>query len=74
MIRFDQTVHQLSFLLSDYGMNICDIGRLVEVYANSGVSKGRSWSAGITNVGEYERQKAACREGTPERGNLKVSI
>ena len=53
-------------------MHICDIGRLVEVYANSDVTKGRAWSAGITNVGEYERQKAASREGISERGHLKV--
>ncbi|KAL7541148.1 hypothetical protein ACHAXR_012883 [Thalassiosira sp. AJA248-18] len=54
----------------DLGMNICDIGRIVEAYAKSKASKARAWSAGITNVGEYERQKSVLREGAPERGHL----
>ncbi|KAL7469410.1 hypothetical protein ACHAXS_009876 [Conticribra weissflogii] len=58
--------------LFDLGMNICDIGRLVDSYATSSASKGRAWSAGITNVGEYERQRVVPREGVSERGNLQA--
>ena len=57
----------------DLVMKVCDIGRLVEAYASSKLARGRAWSAGITNIGEYERQKSVAREGTPERGHLMVS-
>jgi len=58
--------------LFDLGMNVCDIGRLVDSYATSSASKGRAWSAGITNVGEYERQRVVPRQGVSERGNLQA--
>jgi len=59
-----------SVRMFDLGISLCDIGRLGEIHANSKASKGRGWSAGITNVGEYERQKSVPREGTSERGHL----
>ena len=58
----------------DMGMTISDMGRLVEAYARSNASMGRAWSAGITNVGEYERQYAVERKGLKERSRLKVRI
>ena len=61
-----------SVRLFDLGMSVCDIGRLVDAYALSNLTKGRTWSAGITNVGEYERQSAVPRQGMLEREQLKV--
>ncbi|EED92604.1 predicted protein [Thalassiosira pseudonana CCMP1335] len=77
---FDQTSSFLksgqaieSVRLFALGMSICDIGRLVETYTRSRATQGRAWSAGITNVGEYERQRAVVREGMQEQGQLKAT-
>ena len=58
----------------DFAMTISDMNNLVDLTAKSKDSQGRAYSAGISNIGVYERQKAVRREGqeNKERGNLKI--
>lgn len=58
----------------DIGMTISDMGNLIHLTAQSKDTQGRAYSAGITNVGVYERQKAVRRENDTERDLLKVSV
>ena len=57
----------------DFAMTISDMNNLVDLTAKSKDSQGRAYSAGVSNVGVYDRQKAVQREGSNERDNLKVS-
>lgn len=58
----------------DFAMTIADLNNLVHLTAKSESSKGRAYSAGISNVGVYEKQKAVKRSGTSERDKIKVSL
>jgi hypothetical protein len=57
----------------DFGMTISDMNNLIHLTAQSKDTQGRAYSAGISNVGVYERQKAVRRESDTERELLKVS-
>lgn len=56
----------------DFAMTISDMNNLVDLTAKSKDSQGRAYSAGVTNNGVYERQKAVKRENDEERGNIQV--
>lgn len=56
----------------DFAMTISDMNNLVDLTARSKDSQGRAYSAGVSNNGVYERQKAVRREDTGERGTIKV--
>lgn len=56
----------------DAAMQISDMNNLVHLTAMSEASQGRAYSAGVTNVGVYERQGAVRREGQGERDTLKT--
>eukprot|EP00804_Cyclotella_cryptica_P023435 CCRYP_020858-RD/>CCRYP_020858-RD protein AED:0.18 eAED:0.18 QI:406/1/1/1/1/1/5/86/939 len=56
----------------DFAMTISDLNNLVDLTVKSKDSQGRAYSAGVSNVGVYERQKAVRRENDVERGNIKV--
>ena len=57
----------------DFAMTISDMNNLVDLTSKSANSLGRAYSAGVSNVGVYDRQKAVRREGDGERDTLKVS-
>jgi len=59
--------------LFDMGMSISELNQLIEKESRSSDSHGRAYSAGITNVGVYARQKAVRREGQTERELIQVS-
>jgi len=54
----------------DAFMSISDGNNLVHLTAESAASQGRAYSAGVSNVGVFERQRAVRREGEPERESL----
>eukprot|EP00550_Attheya_septentrionalis_P007198 CAMPEP_0198285384 /NCGR_PEP_ID=MMETSP1449-20131203/4692_1 /TAXON_ID=420275 /ORGANISM="Attheya septentrionalis, Strain CCMP2084" /LENGTH=1040 /DNA_ID=CAMNT_0043982791 /DNA_START=203 /DNA_END=3325 /DNA_ORIENTATION=- len=56
----------------DFAMTVSDMNNLVHLTAQSKDSQGRAYSAGISNVGVYERQKAVRREGDKDRRNIQV--
>lgn len=62
----------------DFAMTISDLNNLVHLAAQSKDTKGRAYSAGVTNVGVYERQQGFPKaDGTRdslsiERGNYRV--
>ena len=56
----------------DFAMTISDMNNLVDLTAKSKDSQGRAYSAGVTNNGVYERQKAVKRENDDERGNIQT--
>jgi len=56
----------------DFAMTISDMNNLVDLTSKSSDSLGRAYSAGVTNVGVYDRQKAVRREGDIERDTLKA--
>ena len=58
----------------DAFMTISDGNNLVHLTAESAASQGRAYSAGVTNVGVFERQRAVRREGEPERESLMVRV
>ena len=58
----------------DFAMTIADLNNLVHLTAKSESSKGRAYSAGISNIGVYEKQKAVRRENSNERDLLQVSL
>jgi hypothetical protein len=62
----------MSFLLPNLAVSISDMNNLVHLTSQSKDSQGRAYSAGITNVGVYDRQPAFQREGESERTPLKV--
>jgi hypothetical protein len=47
----------------DFAMSFSDMNNLVHWTAQSKSSQGRAYSAGVTNAGVYEKQKAVRREG-----------
>ena len=51
----------------DFAMTIADLNNLVYLTAQSKDSKGRAYSAGVTNNGVFERQEAFQRQGDKER-------
>lgn len=57
----------------EFAMTISDMNNLVDLTVKSKDSKGRAYSAGVSNVGVYERQKAVRRENDTERENIKAS-
>ena len=56
----------------DFAMTIADLNNLVHLTAKSKSSKGRAYSAGISNVGVYEKQLAVKRLGDNTREYIKV--
>lgn len=58
----------------DFAMTISDMNNLVDLTSKSADSLGRAYSAGVSNVGVYDRQKAVRREGDGERDTLKVNV
>jgi len=58
----------------DFAMTISDMNNLVDLTARSKDSKGRAYSAGVSNNGVYERQRAVRREddGGGDRGNIQT--
>jgi hypothetical protein len=56
----------------DFAMSISDMNNLVHLTSQSKDSKGRAYSAGVTNVGVFDRQPAFQREGESEQTPLKV--
>jgi len=58
----------------DFAMSISDMNNLIHLTAQSKDSQGRAYSAGISNVGVYDRQKAVRRGDDTERDLLKVSF
>jgi hypothetical protein len=58
----------------DFAMTISDMNNLIDLTVKSKDSQGRAYSAGVSNVGVYERQKAVRRENDIERDSIKVSL
>lgn len=56
----------------DFAMTISDMNNLVHLTALSKDTQGRAYSAGISNVGVYERQQAVRREGDDERDTIQI--
>mmetsp|Transcript_52 Transcript_52/g.247 ORF Transcript_52/g.247 Transcript_52/m.247 type:complete len:999 (+) Transcript_52:77-3073(+) len=56
----------------DFAMTIADLNNLVHLTAQSKDTQGRAYSAGVTNAGVYERQRAFEREGADERELLQI--
>mmetsp|Transcript_3256 Transcript_3256/g.7213 ORF Transcript_3256/g.7213 Transcript_3256/m.7213 type:complete len:664 (-) Transcript_3256:1387-3378(-) len=56
----------------DFAMTISDMNNLVDLTAKSKDSQGRAYSAGVSNNGVYERQKAVMRENDEDRGNIQA--
>ena len=54
----------------DAFMTIADGNNLVHLTSESAASQGRAYSAGVSNVGVFERQRAVKREGEPDRDSL----
>ena len=54
----------------DAFMTIADGNNLVHLTSESAASQGRAYSAGVSNVGVFERQRAVKREGEPDRDRL----
>jgi hypothetical protein len=57
----------------DFAMSISDMNNLIHLTAQSKDSQGRAYSAGISNVGVYDRQKAVRRRDDTEREPLQIS-
>lgn len=57
----------------DFAMSISDMNNLIHLTAQSKDSQGRAYSAGISNVGVYDRQKAVRRGDDEDRDLIKVS-
>lgn len=57
----------------DFAMTISDMNNLVHLTSQSKDSQGRAYSAGISNVGVYDRQKAVRRGDDTDRDLLQVS-
>lgn len=58
----------------DFAMTISDMNNLVDLTSKSKDSQGRAYSAGVSNVGVYERQSAVRRAAQVKRDTLKVSL
>ena len=56
----------------DFAMSISDLNNLVYLTAQSKDTKGRAYSAGLTNVGVYERQTAFQEADESERDLIKI--
>ena len=58
----------------DFAMTVSDLNNLVDLTAKSKDSQGRAYSAGVANIGVYERQPAVRRSEQEKRETLKVRI
>lgn len=56
----------------DFAMSVSDMNNLVHLAAQSKDSQGRAYSAGVTNVGVYEKQTAFRRDDEQDRRRLQV--
>jgi hypothetical protein len=54
----------------DFAMSISDLNNLVYLTSQSQDTKGRAYSAGVTNVGVYEKQKAFGQQQQPTGTSL----
>jgi hypothetical protein len=57
----------------DFAMSISDMNNLVHLTSQSKDSKGRAYSAGVTNAGVFDRQPAFQRESESEQTSLKAN-
>ncbi len=76
----DQTGHFLAsngpvqaVRVFDFAMSVSDMNNLVHLNAQSKDSQGRAYSAGITNVGVYEKQTAFRRSDEYDVRRIQVS-
>jgi hypothetical protein len=56
----------------DFAMTISDLNNLVHLTAQSKDTKGRAYSAGVTNAGVYETQQAFRIAGESDRRSLQI--
>jgi hypothetical protein len=56
----------------DFAMSISDMNNLVDLTAKSASSKGRAYTAGVTNAGVFEKQRAVPRDSKNKRSSLKT--
>lgn len=56
----------------DWAMSISDLNNLVHLTAQSKDTKGRAYSAGVTNVGVYERQLGFPQQDEQDRKPLQI--
>jgi hypothetical protein len=56
----------------DFAMTISDLNNLVHLTAQSKDTKGRAYSAGVTNAGVYETQQAFRSAGASDRRPLQI--
>jgi len=69
-VKSDGPVHAVRVF--DFAMTISDMNNLVDLTAKSKDSQGRAYSAGVSNNGVYERQKAVKRENDEDRGTIQA--
>lgn len=69
-VDFDGPSHAVRVF--DFAMSISDMNNLIDLTVKSKDSQGRAYSAGVSNVGVYEKQKAVRREHDSERDDIKV--
>jgi hypothetical protein len=58
----------------DFAMTISDMNNLVDLTSKSKDSQGRAYSAGVSNVGVYEKQPSIRRVAQIKRDTLKVCM
>ena len=56
----------------DFAMTISDMTNLVHLTSQSKDTTGRAYSAGVTNVGVYERQSAFARDNQEDGAKLQI--
>lgn len=69
-VKSDGPIHAVRVF--DFAMTISDMNNLVDLTAKSKDSQGRAYSAGVSNNGVYERQKAVRRENDNDRDNIQA--
>jgi hypothetical protein len=56
----------------DFAMTVSDLNNLVYLSGQSKDTKGRAYSAGVTNAGVYEKQQGFVFEGESDRTQLQI--
>lgn len=69
-VKSDGPIHAVRVF--DFAMTISDMNNLVDLTAKSKDSQGRAYSAGVSNNGVFERQKAVRRENDEDRANIQA--
>jgi len=57
----------------DFAMSVADLNNLIHLTAQSTATLGRAYSAGIVNVGVFEKQKAVRRRQSVDSLNIQIS-